>query len=1004
MTYRPHSASRLTLKGCNGKLQRMPGVLAGVSSAADLRRNMFDTMSQNCSPKAELRPWARQVSPTNDSLLAEAAGGRGLGRPGSACRLTLSEATPNAKHSHSQSDHRSRSGSECELTVSEAPVTKRAACEHHRNIFKKLLKYEGTEKRPSLPEADPEVISSLRDKMLQLTPLVPLDSDLPEKKVKPTEEQRQASRKRTQKRTVTMMSGKSDGDTAMLSPPSTGQVATLVPSVKQCLARFEADGEHLSHEEKVRARIVFQRFTDQDLSRDILHELLWHLGFLTMTPEKADQVAKETTEFSTLDLEDFLDYVERCVMAERTEVQVKLEKFELEKSSRVSISPMQNIQKFMRSLGVICTADAVKATMVIAGLTEGHECDTSEELLRFVGAWRSTEGFTPEEIKELENSFDECEEETKFTRTEASNAGCKLIKADELSNGLLDFVGLYGAGQLRMLDDLLKEADIEDRPPGVCFYEFMICARRLRQAMLKEVYAEFEKLDDDEDGYIAGEELADLCRPTGFSLLKVEVEELMADASIAEDSFLDFDEVWKFVLAVRERNGFTKEEQDELTSHFEKFSDESGEMPNLQVMNLLQWMGFENSLEDVRRMVQEVDFNGNGTMDVGEFLRLMRLQKESNLAGYKGAYEHFRVAEKDLDQLQGCLQECMEYCNLKPPSIVLNQSWACVRESIAEKKELTFEDFTKFAESCRKLIPVESRKYACFKDDQIQDLRQAFSMQDPDGRGHVNLGQLLWMLGDAGMGVNTSLGRAELLEVLEKARESARELGVPDEEVGNPGTPRIRFMPLLHLVRSHVSKHEHARLQQEDIAMRNVKFSSQEVIEFRKLFEQYTKEELENQKIKKEEKAVKLGQSSSDAMPASSLSKVRSALKAAADFEKIDRSNGLSAVINKFTHVPRLPCWRLIRVLNGIGVRARGKQKVELLRQLSQVCDEEETVDFSGFLLTLQWAVDCDFGNINASADRITQSLEVDEKAALLQSQFSHMVTPSVQKRRNSFS
>jgi len=709
-------------------------------------------------------------------------------------------------------------------------------------------------------------------------------------------------------------------------------------------------------------------------------------------------VAKETTEFSTLDLEDFLDYVERCVMAERTEVQVKLEKFELEKSSRVSISPMQNIQKFMRSLGVICTADAVKATMVIAGLTEGHECDTSEELLRFVGAWRSTEGFTPEEIKELENSFDECEEETKFTRTEASNAGCKLIKADELSNGLLDFVGLYGAGQLRTLDDLLKEADIEDRPPGVCFYEFMICARRLRQAMLKEVDNEFKKLDDDEDGYITGEDLVKLCQPNGFSLLKVELDELMEDSNLAEDSFLDFDAAWEFILAVREQNGFTKEEQDELKANFEKFSDESGEMPNLQVMSLLQWMGFENKLEDVRRMVQEVDFNGNGTMDVGEFLRLMRLQKEANLASYKGAYMRFDVADKSLDQLPGELMQCMEHCNLTPQSIVLNESWSLVKESVEENKQVTFEDFTKFAEMCRKRIPVESRKCASFKDEQMQDLRAAFNMQDPDGQGHVNLGQLLWMLGDAGMNVNTVAGRAELMESLEQARQSARDAGVPEEEIGNPGTPRVRFMPVVHLVRSHVNKHEHALLQQEDIAMRQVKFSSTEIVEFRKLFEQYAKEESEDQ-----DKKCKVDQS--DSMnrcktDGSSLSKVKSALRAAVDLEKILKSNSLSAVIKKITHVPRLSSGHLIHVLNGIGVRAKGKQKAELLRQLSRVCDKNETVDFAGFLLVLQWAVDCDFGNINASSERIAKSLEVDEGD---RGQFGHMAAaPGVLKRRHS--
>ena len=32
-------------------------------------------------------------------------------------------------------------------------------------------------------------------------------------------------------------------------------------------------------------------------------------------------------------------------------------------------------------------------------------------------------------------------------------------------------------------------------------------------------------------------------------------------------------------------------------------------------MELLDWQGFKNRVEDVRKMVQQVDFNENGTME-----------------------------------------------------------------------------------------------------------------------------------------------------------------------------------------------------------------------------------------------------------------------------------------------------------------------------------------------------------------------------------------------------
>ncbi|CAE8704502.1 unnamed protein product [Polarella glacialis] len=153
-----------------------------------------------------------------------------------------------------------------------------------------------------------------------------------------------------------------------------------------------------------------------------------------------------------------------------------------------------------------------------------------------------------------------------------------------------------------------------------------------------EIAGIFEKLDEDKDKLVSVDELKELIKPLGFNLMQAEFEALLEETEVAEDAFIDFDAVWSFVLACREHNGFTEAEAEELVGFFDKFSGESGEMPNLEVFDLLRYMGQTSSLEEVIVLVEEVDFNGNGTMDSGEFLRLMRLQKEQNLVCYKKAY------------------------------------------------------------------------------------------------------------------------------------------------------------------------------------------------------------------------------------------------------------------------------------------------------------------------------------------------------------------------------
>ncbi|CAJ1337127.1 unnamed protein product [Effrenium voratum] len=240
---------------------------------------------------------------------------------------------------------------------------------------------------------------------------------------------------------------------------------------------------------------------------------------------------------------------------------------------------------------------------------------------------------------------------------------------------------------------------------------------------------------------------------------------------------MSLDRVLDFVDYVRERNGFTVSEREEFLKPFAHFCDDSGELPTLQVKELLEWMGFKNRVEEVRKMVQQVDFNENGTMDRSEYLRLMRLQKEVKLSVYQRVYQQLQLGKAALTQR--LLGKALQDAGLDVVQRLVEESFKKCQEDGDCSAGISWDTWVYAAEHTRKMIPVEKRKQATFSDAELEQLRCAFSVQS--SHGYVSKGQLLWMLSDSGMPVNKASGRRELYLNLDRARRQALEAGVPAE-------------------------------------------------------------------------------------------------------------------------------------------------------------------------------------------------------------------------------
>ncbi|CAK9051729.1 unnamed protein product, partial [Durusdinium trenchii] len=547
--------------------------------------------------------------------------------------------------------------------------------------------------------------------------------------------------------------------------PTTIRVGRLLPSVQECLNKFWSD--EVNSDDLLRMRVVFRSMSEDGLHVlcDDLPELMMRCGFHTLSEEKCKKLVQEVTVFDYMDFQDFTDFSEKAILEERKGYRQLLKTWEPNSCDNF-VDPVDNVKSFMKMLKVICTRKSVLDILDVAGLKartciffqgtlkgkkrqrhlspwQDEPCNSPQEMLRFLAAYQACEGFSKQEVSSLRAAFKSCEEKPHAVGPEG-----RLIDPKSLSFGLLRFGGIYFVEAWRAMKHYQKAS-----AAGVSFYEFLVCARRVRETQLQQVAEYVETICGEGENFI--EELRSLCRPLGFTLQKVEVVEICQEKGIGLDGPLSLDCAWDFAEHVRSCHGFRKAEQAELVQSFLKFSQGEAELAVLKILELLNWLGLGGALEEAHQMLRQVDFNDNGVLDETEFLRLMRLQKERNLVSYTSAYCRLHLGDAiTRSRIFAALAECdiftenhlLEVITLKHgiKTASVNFSHAGVRRGSGKQPGISWDTWVILAEEARKVTPVWKRRSASFKEAEVSELRKAFGAEE------VPVSDLIWMLLDSG--------------------------------------------------------------------------------------------------------------------------------------------------------------------------------------------------------------------------------------------------------------
>ncbi|XP_010489170.1 PREDICTED: calmodulin-like protein 1 [Camelina sativa] len=138
------------------------------------------------------------------------------------------------------------------------------------------------------------------------------------------------------------------------------------------------------------------------------------------------------------------------------------------------------------------------------------------------------------------------------------------------------------------------------------------------QPSVNEMRRVFNRFDTDSDGKISQTEYKVVLRALGQERVIEDVPKIFKAVDLDGDGFIDFRE---FTDAYKRSGGIRSSDIRNAFWTFDLNGDEK--ISAEEVMSVLRKLGERCSLEDCKRMVRAVDADGDGLVNMEEFMRMM---------------------------------------------------------------------------------------------------------------------------------------------------------------------------------------------------------------------------------------------------------------------------------------------------------------------------------------------------------------------------------------------
>ncbi|KAJ1295644.1 hypothetical protein BS78_01G238700 [Paspalum vaginatum] len=145
--------------------------------------------------------------------------------------------------------------------------------------------------------------------------------------------------------------------------------------------------------------------------------------------------------------------------------------------------------------------------------------------------------------------------------------------------------------------------------------------KRLTPQKRKEIKEAFDLFDIDGSGTIDARELNVAMRALGFEMTPEQINQMIAEVDKDGSGTIDFDE---FVHMMTDKMG-ERDAREELVKAFRVIDqDANGKISDIDIQRLAIETGEHFTLDEVREMIEAADENGDGEVDLEEFMKMMK--------------------------------------------------------------------------------------------------------------------------------------------------------------------------------------------------------------------------------------------------------------------------------------------------------------------------------------------------------------------------------------------
>ncbi|XP_063717122.1 uncharacterized protein LOC134844393 [Symsagittifera roscoffensis] len=146
-------------------------------------------------------------------------------------------------------------------------------------------------------------------------------------------------------------------------------------------------------------------------------------------------------------------------------------------------------------------------------------------------------------------------------------------------------------------------------------------AEHLTEAQIEEFYVAFDWFDTDGSGTVDHEELGSVLRSLGQNPTAEEVADMMAEVDVNKTGIIEFNE---FLTLITSKITEDTDSEETVRQAFQLFDqDDDGFITVSELYRMMANLGEHLNMEDVKQMVRDADFDGDGKINYDDFVKMM---------------------------------------------------------------------------------------------------------------------------------------------------------------------------------------------------------------------------------------------------------------------------------------------------------------------------------------------------------------------------------------------